>query len=65
MIFVWYEKVFQKLMKIFTRRSYEKKRASSDVMPTMTRNDEEGRKEVAEESRVKHCLTQHLLYINQ
>ena len=64
MIFVNYEKVFQKLMKIFTRRSYEKKRASSDVMPTMTRNDEEGRKEVAEESRVKHCLTQHLLYIN-
>ena len=51
-------------MKIFTRRSYEKKRASSDVMPTMTRNDEEGRKKVAEESRVKHCLTQHLLYIN-
>ena len=31
----------------------------------MTRNDEEGRKEVAEESRVKHCLTQHLLYIHQ
>ena len=31
----------------------------------MTRNDEEGRKKVAEESRVKHCLTQHLLYINK
>ena len=30
----------------------------------MTRKDEEGRKKVTEGSRVKHCLTQHLLYIN-